>query len=71
MKKLIGEVAIACDISERKLRGLLTELGLAQMLNEARRIQAYDAYQEKRIVFDDEPIPARHIKQAFESLRED
>lgn len=41
------------------------------MLNEARRIQAYDAYQEKRIVFDDEPIPARCIKQAFESLREE
>ncbi|MGL4614596.1 MAG: hypothetical protein ACRCVV_12020 [Shewanella sp.] len=71
MKKLIGEAAIACDISERKLRLLLTELGLAQMLNEARRMQVRDAYQDKRIVFDNEPIPARHIKQAFESLRED
>ena len=71
MKKLIGEVAIACDVSERELRALLIELGLDQMCNEARRMQVRDAYQEKRIVFDNEPIPARHIKQAFESLRED
>lgn len=34
MKKLIGEVAIACDVSERELRALLIELGLAQMCNE-------------------------------------
>lgn len=41
------------------------------MLNEARRMQVGEAYQEERMVFDNEPIPARNIKQAFESLRED
>lgn len=71
MKKLIEEIAIVCDVSERKLRALLTELGLAQMLNEARRMQVGEAYQEERMVFDNEPIPARNIKQAFESMRED
>ena len=71
MKKLIVDVAAASDVSERKLRSLLTELGLAQLLSEARRLQAGEAFKEKRLTFEQEPIPARFIKQAFESLQED
>ena len=71
MKKLIKETAIACNVSERKLRALLTEIGLLQILNEAKRLQACDAFQEKRILFDGEPIQAQYLKEAFENFSED
>lgn len=71
MKKLIEEVAIACNVSEKKLRTLLVEVGLLELLNNARRLQAGEAFKEKRILFHGEPIPARHFKQAYENLLED
>ena len=71
MKKLISEVAIASDVSERKLRTLLTQLGLCQILSEARRLQAAEAFKEKRILFDKEPIHPKYFRQAFKLLSED
>ncbi|EKQ9909828.1 hypothetical protein KGW14_004679 [Salmonella enterica subsp. enterica serovar Stanley] len=71
MKKLIEEVAIACNVSERKLRTLLVEVGLLELLNNARRLQAGEAFKEKRILFQGEPIPAKYFKQAYENLLED
>lgn len=70
MKKIIIDVADASGVSERKVRSLLTELGLAQLLSEARRLQVGEAFQTKKLVDQTQPIPARLIKQAFESLEE-
>lgn len=68
MKKLIEETAVACNVSERKLRSLLVEIGLLELLNNARRLQAGEAFKEKRILFEREPIPARHLRQAYEEI---
>lgn len=70
MKKLISEVAISSGVSERKLRALLTQLGLCQILSEARRLQAAEAFNERRFLFDQEPIHPKYFRQAFTLLSE-
>lgn len=71
METIIADFAAASGVSEQEFQKLLTELGLIQLLNEVRRLQAGEAFQEKRLVHQNEPIPERLIKQAFEALQED
>lgn len=58
----------ACEISPRTLKKHLAEIGLGVLIDEARRMQFSEAYQEKRLLGQDEPIPARLVKQAYENI---
>ncbi len=62
---LIKQMATTLEVSERKLRGELIELGLDEVLNHARRLQAREAFEAKRLVFPDEPITPEQLREAY------
>jgi len=62
---LIKQLAELLDISERKLRSELVELGLYAVLNNACRLQAQEAFREKRLVYNDESFTPEQLRQAY------
>lgn len=67
---LIKQMAEILGISERQIRGELVELGLGEVLSEARRLQASVAFDEKRLVTPGEPITPEQLREAYKLVTE-
>lgn len=63
-------LAKAIGISDRKLRQQLLAAGLGALLDEARRLQMVQAFEQRQWLGNDEPIPVEMVKQAYAHLFE-
>lgn len=68
MRENQKRIADAIGLSERKLREQLVELGVAVLLNEARRLQAASIFGQNRLLHENEPIPIGMVQQAHRTL---
>lgn len=68
INKVFESVSLACGVSQRTLKKHLAVLGMEVLLNEARRLQVGEAFQEKRLIHEQEPIPARLVKKAYDEV---
>lgn len=69
-EEIIRFLADKNNQEQTKVKDILITLGLNVIIDEARRLQISQAFEEKKLIASEEPIPTKFIQKSYKSIIE-